>query len=244
MVSTVARSHSSDVLANLSTAQASPSTSTSSFTDQLAAALEGYLAQGGDNAHLEIDIQASPSQNSGVRQFVVTVKNPSTSAPAQPSNISSTPSHSAAPASTIQAASPAPSGAASTQSSGPVDEGTRADQIRAEIDAYWAAQPAAVQQLRNVADFGQRNALAQQLADQGYTIDRAIMVWGWDPLKTMLTRKMYGYNWVPSMNQPNVTSPGMALPGQTPYDGSNAPAGSIAVNTDFANGLNISDPWA
>jgi hypothetical protein len=230
MVSTVTRSHSSDVLANLSAAQASPSTSTSSFTDQLAAALEGYLAQSGDGSHLEIDIQASPSQNSGVRQFVVTVKNPGTSAPAQAATAVSSAANSSAPA--------------TTQPSDPVDEATRADQIRAEIDAYWKAQPTAVQQLRNVADFGQRNVLAQQLADQGYTIDRAIMVWGWDPLKTMLTRKMYGYNWVPNMNQPNVTSPGMALPGQTPYDGSNAPAGSIAVNTDFANGLNISDPWA
>ncbi len=243
MVSTVGSSRSTSILANLSAAQTNPSASTNSFTDQLAAALEGYLAQTGGGSHLEIDIQASPSQNSGVRQFVVTVKNPDASTAAQPSNTSSTPSNSAAPASTAQAGSPPPSGAA-TQPSGPVDEATRADQIRAEIDAYWAAQPAAVQQLRNIADFGQRSAMAQQLADQGYTIDRAIMVWGWDPLKTMLTRKMYGYSWVPNMNQPNVTAPGMALPGQTPYDGSNAPAGSIAVNTDFANGLNISDPWA
>ncbi len=243
MVSTVARSHSSDVLANLSSAQTTPSGSTSSFTDQLAAALEGYLAQAGDGSNLEIDIQASPSQNSGVRQFVVTVKNPA-SAPTQPATTATSTANSALPTNTTQSASPQPSGAASSQPAGPVDEATRAAQTRAEIDAYWAAQPAAVQQLRNVADFGQRNALAQQLADQGYTIDRAIMVWGWDPLKTMLTRKMYGYNWVPSMNQPNVTSPNMALPGQTPYDGGNAPAGSIAVNTDFANGLNISDPWA
>ena len=247
MLTTVARTHPTGVLPNFSAAQTNPSGSTSSFTDQLAAALEGYLAQSGDASHLEIDIQASPSQNSGVRQFVVTVKNPDASAPEQPAaaastagNSSTAASSSKKPASAASSASPEPGGTPP----GPVDEATRANQIRAEIDAYWKAQPAAVQQLRNVADFVQRNVLAQQLADQGYTIDRAIMVWGWDPLKTMLTRKMYGYNWVPNMNQPNVTSPGMALPGQTPYDGTNAPAGSIAVNTDFANGLNISDPWA
>jgi hypothetical protein len=52
-----------------------------SFTDQLAAALEGYLAQSGNGSHLEIDIQTTQSQNTGVRQFVVTVKDPA-SAPA------------------------------------------------------------------------------------------------------------------------------------------------------------------
>jgi hypothetical protein len=112
----------------------------------------------------------------------------------------------------------------------------------AEIDAYWAAQPPAVQQLRNVADFGARNAMAQQLSDQGYSIDRAIMVWGWDPMKTMQTRQMYGYNWVPSYNQASVSAaPNFALPGETPYDAGNPPPGSIAVNTDFAKGLNLGD---
>lgn len=103
-----------------------------------------------------------------------------------------------------------------------------------EADAYWAAQPDEVRKLRDVSDFGERSNLAQQLADQGYTIDRAIMVWGWDPLKTMQTRKMYGYNWVPSFNQANVSTPGLAVTGQTPYDPNVRPAGAIAVNTDFA----------
>ena len=86
--------------------------------------------------------------------------------------------------------------------------------------------------------------MAGQLADQGYTVDLPIMVWGWDPMKTMLTRKMYGYNWVPSFNQSPVSTPNLALPGQTPYDPDRPPPGSIAVNTDFANGLDITDPWA
>ena len=86
--------------------------------------------------------------------------------------------------------------------------------------------------------------MAQQLADQGYTIDKAIMVWGWDPMKTMATRAAYGYTWAPSLNQGNVSTPGITLGGQTPYDPNNAPPGSIAVNTNFANGLGITDPWA
>ena len=113
-----------------------------------------------------------------------------------------------------------------------------------EIDAYWAAQPPEVQQLRDVTDLAQRNAMAQNLADQGFTIDKAIMVWGWDPLKTMLTRQMYGYTWAPSLNQGNVSTPGITLMGQTPYDPNITPAGSIAVNTDFAKGTKITDPWA
>ena len=113
-----------------------------------------------------------------------------------------------------------------------------------EIDAYWAAQPAAVQQLRDIPDLNARTGMAQKLADQGYTIDKAIMVWGWDPLKTMLTRKAYGYTWAPSWNQGNVSTPGLALAGQTPYDPNTPPAGSIAVNTDFAKGTTISDAWS
>jgi len=118
-----------------------------------------------------------------------------------------------------------------------------AEQMRM-LDAYWATQPPAVQKLRNVSDFGERSAMAGQLADQGYTVDLPIMVWGWDPMKTMLTRKIDGYNWVPSFNQSPVSTPDLALPGQTPYDPNHPPPGSIAVNTDFANGLDITDPWA
>jgi hypothetical protein len=70
------------------------------------------------------------------------------------------------------------------------------------------------------------------------------MVWGWDPMKTMATRKMYGYNWVPSFNQGSVSTPNMTVTGQTPYDPANPAPGSIAVNTDFAKGLGISDSAA
>jgi hypothetical protein len=222
MLSSIAGSQSSDTLTGIFPQPTTPSGSIGSFTDQLAAALEGYLAQSGQSSNLEIDIQTTKSQDSGVSQFLVTVKNPDSA--------SGTPADVAVPAASAQA----------VPAQAPVSQ----NPALAEIDAYWAAQPPAVQQLRNVSDFGQRSILAQQLADQGYTIDRAVMVWGWDPLKTMATRQMYGYSWVPSYNQASVTSPGMALPGETPYDPSNPPPGSIAVNTDFANGLGITDPWA
>jgi hypothetical protein len=80
---------------------------------------------------------------------------------------------------------------------------------------------------------------------KGYSIDKSIMVWGYDPMKTMVTRQIYGYSWVPSLNQ-SVDSPppGFALPGQTPYDPAHAAPGAIQVSTKFADGLGISDPFA
>jgi hypothetical protein len=160
-------------------------------------------------------IKTPQGQDSGVRQFAGAVKDPDSTSTVVPSE------------------------------NAPMDEATKANLSRSEINAYWDAQPAEVQQLRNVADFGTRSAMAQDLADKGYTIDRAIMVWGWDPMKTMATRSMYGYTWVPNMNQATPsTGPAFALDGQTPYDPKNPPPGSIAVNTDFAKGLGITDPWA
>jgi hypothetical protein len=237
MVSSITGQQSSSVLAGLSPRQTTPSGSTASFTDQLAAALEGYLAQATNGSKLEIDIQTTQSQNSGVRQFIVTVKNPASTAGETPA---ATSTFSLPSAASPRAASPQ----ASVAQTAPLDEATRANLTRAEINAYWAAQPAEVQKLRDVNDFGERSLLAQQLADQGYIIDRQIMVWGWDPMKTMATRKMYGYNWVPSFNQASVSTPGMAVTGQTPYDAANPTPGSIAVNTDFANGLGITNPFA
>ena len=76
MVSSITGQQSSSALAGLSPKPTTPSGSTTSFTDQLAAALEGYLANSSNGSHLEIDIQTTQSQNSGVRQFIVTVKNP------------------------------------------------------------------------------------------------------------------------------------------------------------------------
>ena len=251
MVSSITGQQSSSALAGLSPQPTTPSRSKTSFTDQLAAALEGYLANSSNGSNLEIDIQTTQSQNSGVRQFIVTVKNPE-NAPAQsaaPASLATfvtgavfTP---ATAASASAASAPVASAPASAPQAGtPLDENGRTNLKRAMLDAYWATQPPAVQKLRNVSDFGERSAMAGQLADQGYTVDLPIMVWGWDPMKTMLTRKIDGYNWVPSFNQSPVSTPDLALPGQTPYDPNHPPPGSIAVNTDFANGLDITDPWA
>ena len=72
--------------------------------------------------------------------------------------------------------------------------------------AYWANQPAAVQQLQNIQDPQQRTQVAEQLAGQGYSVDVPIMVWGWDPGTTMAARQSMGYTWVPSAEQQPVGS--------------------------------------
>ena len=112
-------------------------------------------------------------------------------------------------------------------------------------DAYWASQPAAVQALRYAPD-DQKGAMAQQLASEGYAIDVPIMVWGWDPLATMIQRQEEGYTWVPSALQQSVqVAPGVSMPGETSYNPNQRPAGSIEVSTAFANGTNIAaDPIA
>ncbi len=98
-------------------------------------------------------------------------------------------------------------------------------------DAYWNAQPAAVQPLRTMADETQRAALAQQLAGEGYKIDVPIMVWGWDAAKTTALRQSYGYTWVPSLGeQASIpVAPGLTFPGLPSYDPNHPPPGSILV---------------
>jgi len=82
MVGSVTDSQSSNILAGLSNQQTTLSESADSFMAQLTSALDGYLAQSGNNSNLEINIQTTQSQDSGVSQFLVTVTNPgSTSAP-------------------------------------------------------------------------------------------------------------------------------------------------------------------
>jgi len=265
MVSSITDSHSSNILSGLSAPQTTPSGSTDSFTEQLISALEGYLGKSSPSSNLEIDIQKTQSQDSGVRQFLVTVKTPD-SAPAQsavaatPAQTDVAPNPAAAstpdtpaggPTATLPGfvSIPATASAATTTSAAANSAASTSGNAPApitmtEVDAYWAAQPLPVQQLRNVPDLAGRSALAQQLADQGYTIDKAIMVWGWDPMKTMQTRQMYGYTWAPSWNQGNVPVPGITIAGQAPYDPNHAPAGSIAVNADFAKGPGVTNPWS
>ena len=203
----------------------SSSESTGSFTDQLSSALGNASADGSD-------VKTPQGQDSGVRQILGTAADAGGSAPAAPST----------PAASAPAAAATSNG---TVSGEPLDDAARSKLIQSEIDAYWAGQPPAVQQLRNVGDFVQRMSMANQLTSQGYSIDKSIMVWGYDPMKTMVTRQIYGYSWVPSLNQlvDSTPPPGFALPGQTPYDPAHPAPGSIEVSTKFADGLGISDPF-
>ena len=97
-------------------------------------------------------------------------------------------------------------------------------------DEYWARQPAAVQQLRNIGDYGQRSQMAGQLAAEGYSIDTPVMVWGWDASKTTQLRQGFGYTWVPSAMQAPVTAaPSLSGGSITAYNPLNPPSGSITV---------------
>jgi hypothetical protein len=96
-------------------------------------------------------------------------------------------------------------------------------------EAYWAKQPAAVQQLRDIQNPAERTEMAEQLAQKGYSIDVPIMVWGWDPAITTAARQSMGYTWVPSaLQQPVEAAPGVGFAGAT-YDATHPPPGSITV---------------
>jgi hypothetical protein len=102
--------------------------------------------------------------------------------------------------------------------------------------AYWAAQPPAVQALQKTSG-DEAVALGTKLAQQGYAIDVPIVVWHWNPLQTMLLRQADGYTWIPSALQPPVVNPpGFNTPGYAKYDAQNPPKGSVLVTTDFAKG--------
>lgn len=102
--------------------------------------------------------------------------------------------------------------------------GVDAATAEAYDNAYWPAQPNAVQALKGVSfapdpSTGQRPSvtLGQQLLAQGYQIDIPIMVWGNDPYLEMLQRKADGFDWV-------------AAAGQTPGGGTGqTPPGAITV---------------
>lgn len=210
--------------ASTTSVPASTTSATDSFAEQLTTAIEGYLSQSGNGSHFEIDVQKGASSSDG---FTVTVKNLDSSAAT------------ATPPTAVVAAPPDPSkiyvpaSAISTTAAG-VDKSKESPE-----DAYWAEQPEPVQALRDMPD-SDKQAAAVKLAQQGYTIDVPIMVWGWDPLTTMIERQNYGYTWVPSaLGSPVEVPPGLSFPGLPSYDGSNPPAGSIKVSTDFAKGTNL-----
>jgi hypothetical protein len=126
---------------------------------------------------------------------------------------------------------PSPSGSSAAPGSSTESTSAPLDGQQAFDNAYWAEQPAAVQALRTMQNSGERTALATQLANEGYSIDVPIMVWGWDPSITTSMRQSYGYTWVPSALQSGIEmAPGLPSVGtQAAYDPNNPPPGSIAV---------------
>lgn len=239
------RVESAAALTALSSIAPSSASSVNSFGQQLATEIEGYLNQSQSGGALDIQVQEVPGQNSGGSQFLVTVTPESataTTSSATPAATASTATASSATGTTapgtmeqlfsggVIAASPgsATATASSAVSAAPVTE----------ADAYWAEQPVAVQALRNMPDGATKDALALNLANQGYSIDNQIMVMGWDPQTTMMMRQDYGYSWVPSYGQAPITvAPGVTDPFATSsYNPASPPAGSIQVSTAFAVG--------
>jgi hypothetical protein len=96
--------------------------------------------------------------------------------------------------------------------------------------AYWASKSPAVRKAAGLGVLSREEAM-DALAQSGLTIDRQIDIMGYDPYETMLTRRLYGYTWVPNAWQTiTFPPPGFALAGQTPYDPDHPPAGTILVH--------------
>jgi len=208
----------------------SPAASMSSFAKELATVVGGSVNQS--------------KNGSGASQFLVTAALESHNAVTPISSgpnagTTTTPSTTTAPPSDI----PTMLGMGPVAGTAPVQQSTSATPTAAaapisEADAYWDAQPTAVQVLRNMPDGEAKNQLALNLANQGYSIDTQIMVWGWDPQMTMTVRENQGYSWVPSYGQANIpVGPGLSMPEDpTTYNPGNAPAGAIIVSTAFDKG--------
>jgi hypothetical protein len=62
-----------------------------------------------------------------------------------------------------------------------------------------------------------RSTLAYQLAGEGYFIDVAIMVWGWDPYMTMYQRQIDGYTTYPDALMVQNIPVTLALSAYPPY---------------------------
>jgi hypothetical protein len=111
------------------------------------------------------------------------------------------------------------------------------DTVQTAFDkAYWASEPPELQALPAIADLTQRTTRAAVLATQGFIVDVPIMVWGWDPYLVMTMRENYGYTWVPSALQTNISvAPGITQPGAVAYDPTHPPPGSIKVSINIAD---------
>lgn len=254
MINFTVRAHEPAAFRALATSDSSLSSARSTSSHSLATEGSEAFSQalskfGIDPSTVRLTVDDTSSQNNGSSQnSVSTSGNSATSNAASPVTSAAVTTTSSQPESSQPASTqPVSTQAASTQAA-PAQQASAALSTAAQTPAstsqialgnaadeaydaaYWASQPAAVQQLQNIQDPAQRTELATQLASEGYTIDVPIMVWGWDPGTTMQLRESYGYTWVPSaLQQPVTAAPGITGQGITPYEPNDPPPGSIAV---------------
>jgi hypothetical protein len=236
MVSSSTKVEAASALAGPLQSTSNPGKSKTSFAKQLATMVEGRLKQdvkqAANRSHVGVRASEAPGRNSGESQFLVAL------APrvAEAKTIGAAHAlKTAAPPPLVTAKAPAVVTKPAAQLPGPQPVSGGAI---SEGDAYWNAQPAAVQALRDMPDDAAKEKLALKLANQGYSIDTQIMVWGWDPQMTMQVRENQGYSWVPSYGQSNVpVGPGISDPYEpVSYNPASPPPGSIQVSTAFAVG--------
>jgi hypothetical protein len=207
-----------------STSSAAAASSSQTLANEISEAFSQTLQQLGiDPNSIKLTLDTGSGQTSGTSQ--------TTAAASTTSSASSQLGFNALVPTTTTASTAATASTESTSSSSSSSATfTHWYADNAADDAYWSQQPAAVQQLREMRDPTQRQALAEQLSSEGYTIDNAIMVWGWDAGQTIAERQADGYTWVPAANQASVTAaPGITGPGITPYNPNDPPSGSITV---------------
>jgi len=212
------------------------SASAQSFTALLSEALWETLSKLGINPNsINLTIEDTPSQTPATSQTPAATQTP---AGGQNATGGQNASVSQAPAATGNLATVIPAVVAPTPAvvappaapNIPASAPAAASSTETADDIYWSNQPAAVQQLRGIQDMDQRQQLATQLANEGYSIDVPIMVWGWDPAKVTAARESYGYTWVPSaLQQPVSAAPGITGGGIIQYDPTQPPSGSIQV---------------
>jgi hypothetical protein len=246
MVSATTRAEMKDPLGSLTVGSSSSGSSAKAFAKQLATAVEGSFKQSVKGSATDINVKDVSGRNPVGSQFLVTVTAGSASAGTSKTGLIATtivkapgaPSSTAAPPSNV----PTMLGMGPIVGTDPVQQVVFSQPVATapvtEADAYWAAQPNAVQALRDMPDGAAKDQLALKLANQGYSIDTQIMVWGWDPQMTMTVRANQGYSWVPSYGQSNIAvGPGLSMPGNpNSYSPGNPPAGAIEVSTAFAVG--------
>jgi len=263
MVSASSRTAAADALASLSAKPASSSNKTNSFAQQLTGAIQGHTDPSMNGLPARGSASGAAGQNSGSRQLLVTSGAAEEAADEFPTMLGMGPVAGTPPVTSPETSNDIPTmlgmgpvsgsapvasslaGATATAAKVPVPDPKTTPPLpvasaptETEADAYWAAQPAAVQVLRGMPDDDAKEKLALSLANQGYTIDTQIMVWNWDPQMTMQVRENQGYAWVPSFGQSNVPiGPGLSMPGvPNTYSPDSPPPGSIAVSTAFAVG--------